>query len=169
MPKKKLNIVLVAALLLIWGLVMYKLFWKEADSSAIEEADFMMATENLESAVPDTIILDLSYRDPFLGKAPRKAKKHVSRSTPQTTSVRKDKKKIVKHINQPEAVKWPSITYSGMIENSNDSRKVAIVNIDNQSHLLAPGDTANQIMLASMNRDSIRVNWNGKTKTVVLN
>lgn len=163
MAKKKLNIVLGVALLSVWALVMYKLFWKGGGEEPIPFTA-PSYVESSEQVVPDSIVLDLDYRDPFLG-ASKKKRPSVSRNatTAQQTPVR----------NTPtiettlvEVDKWPKIEYSGIIENAQSNRQVALVLVDGQSYLLSPGDTVQGMILNSVSNDSILVECFAESRVV---
>ncbi len=171
MFKKKINIVLVSALIVVWGIIMYKLFWPAGADEEI--ADFTPPTATTgEVEVPDSIVLALDYRDPFLGKQKRPKRNHSSSSSGSNsnrgnsaqTRVKQPVKTVV-----PDAVSlWPQVVYVGMIKNAESSEQVAIVHVNNQSFQMAVGDSASGVVLGSMSSDSILVEWQSNKKVVKL-
>ena len=167
MSKKAINSILIGALLLIWGLVLYQLFWGvDTQGTDAPEITFLQESFN-EQQAQDSIVLSLDYRDPFLGKTlnAEPTKQNVLSSGSNGRKTTRLKSTLP---TETKTTDWPRISYNGMIENQSDNRQVAIVNIDQNSHLLALGDTASSVKLTNIHSDFILVEWNGERQTVYL-
>jgi len=106
---------------------------------------------------PDTFSIIAEYRDPFLGK--------IRSAKPKTLQPKKKPKPVQK---EPEPqLRWPSITYGGMIRNQKTGKLVAMVKIDGKDNLLAVGNVVSEVRLVKVYPDSIKVAL-GKVEKMVL-
>lgn len=139
---------------------MYKIFEyvsTDSDNStpiAIDTSYFQ------ETSVPtDTFSLSLDYPDPFLKRhlkyrpKPPVRKKHTS----------KQKKTTPKITKQPaQKIMWPRITYEGMIRS--DETNLALLQINNQSYIIALGKKEQNIHVKQLFQDSILLLYKDEEK-----
>jgi len=174
MKNKKLLYLLLPLTAMVWGLVIYKVMQsleipeeKMADNSAK-----ISSVEN-NSPKPDTFNLLLNYRDPFLANRPP-AKRNaeasfiINKATPSLTSFIKPTENASTNstANSSTTILWPSIEYQGLIENSQNRRKVAMIHINNDIYLLPEGHSASGIKLTKILPDSIQVEFNKQKKFI---
>ena len=159
--KKKLTYILIAGSLLVWGMVIYKLF------SYIDGGDDSMTRHNSIVASPHIIekeeeyTLLLNYRDPFLGKAEASLEKNNS------GSISTKKKKVAKTIKVPEKpLDISFISYAGMITNPTTKKKVALVTIKGKQSMVSEGEVLDEIIFIKNYKDSIQISYLGKTAFV---
>jgi hypothetical protein len=164
MGKKKLNILLGSALIGVWALVMYKLFWSGGEEETVEFAT-VAYVQPPEQILPDSIVLDLEYRDPFLGSStPRRAKKTTGSTGGTPPTARNNPPQVVEI--PVEIDQWPAIKFSGIIENAESSRQVALVSVDGESFLLTLGDTVHDLTLKAVTLDSILIGRHAESRFI---
>jgi hypothetical protein len=170
MRNKKLLYLLLPITAIVWGLVIYKIM-QSLDTTGEENYDIaeIKPIETI-NVVPDTFNLLLNYRDPFLAYRPT-----VRRNVSATFTMNKADLSISNFIKPPEKAAsvsttatnpWPVIEYHGLIENSQNKSKVAMIHIDNAVHLMLEGHTTSGIKLTKILPDSIQVEFNKQKKFI---
>ena len=157
MKNKKGVYLLLVVVLIIWGAVVYRLFFqgKGNDSSNFSNHSFVPEAVDLTS-LNDTFSIHSNYRDPFLGNvAPRNSR---SGGTGPAKSVAKTPVASV--------AKWPTIVFHGLIRNQKSNKQVAWVQIDSHSFNMAPGTTQMGVELKRCFKDSILVVFNAEKRTI---
>jgi len=156
MKSKKAVYILLPIVLILWVIIFYRIF-----TSRNSEPGIVLTNNNLsENYVPqqietDTFNIVASYRDPFLGKT-------VTKNPSITKS--QIKRKPVK--NKPvKSIRWPSITYGGMIKNQKSNKLVAIVKINGQDNLIMEGKEFSGVKIQKVFPDSIRIIYQGEVRT----
>jgi hypothetical protein len=167
MAKKKINIVLILAVLGLWGTVAYKAvsqyFFSEEVKTAAIASDYNFKARKIER---DTFALEKINRDPFLNKAllraesnytvvPRAAVSGTKRTMP--VKVVDDKPKVAKY--------WPIVSYYGYIK-SGDKNELVMLKIGNKIHRLHKGQEVEGLMLNKVFKDSVEVRFNKENKIV---
>ncbi len=151
---KKLLYILIPATIIVWGLIMYKIFNVVNNGSTAPQA--MAATSSFgdkDQLVADTFAMYANYRDPFLGKPPT-----VERST-QT-------KAAVKPVQPVIVLAWPTINYFGTIKNQLSKKQFVMMQIDNQNTAMKPGEVYKGVELLNVFLDSVEVKFNKEKKFV---
>ena len=163
MKNKKLLLILIPCTLLLWGMILYKIF------SVVSPGDEMGASPNLlpsaninEALLTDTFSINPNYRDPFLGKtaktistnseenpSPKKETNHTTVSTPVITNP------------------FPSIVYGGLIKNKQSNKQLILVQINGQGTMMKLGDVVNGVELTKVFRDSIEVKFNKEKRIFI--
>jgi len=151
MKNKTTTYILFALVFLIWGSIVYKMFFQTEDGDdGIANQNYVFK-ENKKSVL-DTFSLALNYSDPFLKNekyAPVRNKVARSSATKKNTpSVKKVKDNVV----------WPVVKYEGVIKHSN-GETTAIVNINGTSHFLKAGNEVQEIKLCTISQDCIIVSY----------
>lgn len=155
MKNKKFTYLLGLLVLIVWGIIIYRIF----DTVAGDEGDFtpvqnMKEQKNANdySAAPDTTRLLLNYKDPF-----RLAKQADT---------------VIKPIAQPVAVSpliskpafsWNFVKYSGYTRSAGSKKLLAVMSINGQSAILQEGETVAEVRLVKNYQDSVKVIFKGKT------
>jgi len=161
MKSKKLTYFLIAIVLGVWGLILYRIFDAVGDN---DDAVATVAVKQQKEAFndfilpKDTVKLLLNYRDPF------------GITKPRDTTVRVSKTISLKSTAAPAkpAMNWSFISYSGYIRNPSSKKLIALVSINGQNVTLAEGETKSQVKLLKNLRDSIKISYGGKTKFIVI-
>lgn len=108
----------------------------------------------------DTFVLQPLARDPFLNRRIITATT-VSRPKMRKVTAPTPVKKTV--VNSP----WPQISYMGSIQSKQRKDALVLVSINNKLHKLSTNETAENITIKKVYRDSIEV-WRGKDKKIIL-
>lgn len=156
MKSKKTTYLLLGGVLVVWGLILWKMFFSKAEDVAPATSVHRVVAE---PAAADTLRLD--YRDPFLEEtvvATRPAPR------PQAT---------VSHVVAPPVEQPPPPSYTehrlrylGRITRSGTAN--GLVEIDGVLHTVRLGDTAEGYRLETIWRDSIKLRHDREILTVRL-
>lgn len=123
MKQKKMVYVLGAAVLVVWGLIIYRIV-----SSVSGNDGYVVATTspvikeayNDYTTSADTTRLSMNYRDPFSGPGRK------------DTIVKLNLKPIANHISAPVKApqNWSFVRYSGFIRNPGSKKLIAMLTIN---------------------------------------
>lgn len=152
MNKKTKTYLLLTAVLLIWGIIGYKVLSANSGDTDAEVGFEKVALKPMQVQEKDTFSILADYRDPFLGTYPKKAVQKKKRAP-------KPKKAPEPEIN---------VQFSGVMTDKDTKRKVYFVTINGQQHLMSVKSEINKVTLLSGTSTSIRIRANGKTRTVEL-
>lgn len=159
MKSKKLTYFLGVLVIVVWGLILYKLFLAvSGDEGPVINNILTPAKESLNdyTIVKDTTRLSLNYRDPFTDKKPEPVEIPVSQLVHKTPV-------------QKPAINWTMIRYVGFIHNPGSKKIIAMVNINGKEIMMTEGETAEQVKLIKNLKDSIKVSYQGAFKFITLN
>jgi len=158
MKNKKLTYVLGLAVLVVWGMIIYRIFAavsaNDDDSTTTAIAPVKEAFNDF-SIPKDTTHLMLNYRDPFGLVAQKDTARFIARRTNVRTVTPTAK-----------TMDWSFIRYSGYMLNPATKKLIALMSINGQNITLAEGQTKNQVKLIKNLRDSIKISFDGKTKFI---
>lgn len=152
MHKNTKTYLLLAAVLLIWGIIGYRVFSGNSDATEAEANFEKSALRSLPTQEKDTFSILADYRDPFLGTFPKKTVKKTKRST-------KPKKAL-----EPEI----KVQFTGLVTDKDSKQKIFFVSINGQQHLMGVKDEIQNVRLLSGTSTSISIWANGKTRTIDL-
>lgn len=156
MKNKAMTYVLGISVLLVWGIIIYRI----VDTVGEDDLPIGVASNNTNKEVyndyalpADTGQLSLNYRDPF------------GLSKPKDTTVAVVKRDILVNNAKPSkpAFDWGFVRYSGYIRNPGSKKLLAIVSINGKTMMMAEGEKADGVQLVSNRQDSIKVTAGGKT------
>ncbi len=148
MKNKKNIYFLIPTVLLIWGIIGYKIVKSINPSqpnatTRVAIADF----KPKELVVSKPYTINANYRDPFLG------------------SIATNKKKV-KRVVQKKSIVFPSVQYVGFIAPIGKKKSpVFILKIYGQQELLKKRETAQELQLVSGNQKEIVLKYKGVKKT----
>ncbi|MEP3208641.1 MAG: hypothetical protein ABJN95_05605 [Maribacter sp.] len=150
MHKNTKTYLLLTAVLLIWGIIGYKVFSGNSDVTEAEASFKKSPLRSLPTQVKDTFSILTDYRDPFLGTFPKKKVKKTKRTSK------------LKKTAEPEI----KIQFTGLVTDKNSKQRIFFVNINGQQHLMSVKDEIQKVQLLSGTSTSIRVRANGKTRII---
>lgn len=158
MKNKKLTYFLGLAVLVVWGIIIYRIFSAatagDDDSPAIAARPLKEAFNDF--TIPkDTTHLLLNYRDPF-GLVKQK-------DTTRTVAKRLVNRQLIVPVRPFD---WGFIHYSGYMLNPATKKLIALVSINGQNTTLSEGQTKYEVKLIKNLRDSIKISFEGKTKFI---
>lgn len=157
MERKKLNTILIVAVALIWGIVIYKFaapYFMKKEPVLTAEVLVKKPIELIQKK--DTVALVFPDRDPFLGRTVT-----LRKPRPQPATLKKTSKSNV--ISKP--VQWPKIAYMGFVKSQSSKGRLGLVRIDGKLHRVQSGMVVNGIKISRVDVDEIRVK-NGREERV---
>jgi hypothetical protein len=160
MKNKKLTYFLVVAVLVVWGLIIYRIVG--AIDTGDDTTGFMPALTKKEpfndyTLPKDTSKLSLNYRDPFGLIQFKDTVKLVSHE------------RTVRNVSiATPPMNWGFIRYAGYIRNPGSKELIALVQINGKSANMRVGDVVDQVKLIKNMQDSVKVLFNGKTKFITI-
>jgi len=163
MKNKGLTYVLGLAVLLVWGMIIYRIFLavnSDDDQPFQNTASLKKEVFNDYTISKDTTKLLLNYRDPFAVLKPEE--KEIAPNKP-------DVQKAVNPVPTRQPVNWNLIKYSGYIHNPGSKKMIAMMNINGKELMMLEGETAEQVKLIKNLKDSVKVAYQGVTRFIVLN
>lgn len=158
MKNKKLTYFLGLIVLVVWGMIIYRIFNAAGEND--DDVQVANARTNKEpfndfSIPKDTTHLLLNYRDPF-GLIKQK----------DTIRLNTSKKFYKKTLTVLKPTNWSFIKYSGYVSNHNTKKLIALVSINGQNVTLSEGEIKDGVKLIKNLRDSIKISFEGKTKFI---
>ena len=176
MKNKRLLYVLLPAVLTIWGLIFQRI-WSAAGNSPEPEMEIVsprFVNRPVASHQPPKLLLD--YSDPFkIGtiNTPRA----MGLAGPSSNAFQQMSTSTSPILNFPAAaspvpvlpVVWPSLRYLGSIDNNRQNTRIALLAIEEKEAMLKIGENRLGIVLTKIFRDSVRVIFQGKNKTIIRN
>lgn len=167
MKSKATTYILLAAVLGVWGFILMKIFSSLSDNTDMPltaKKTFHEQAVNLSyysSKKTGTLLLD--YGDPML------------RSLTSNTTVdlvEPVMQPVVQHYNPPAPVEMEpqiEVQFLGYIENLEDKRPTAIVNIQGKQYMMNKGEQQSGVHLVSITKEFLKIKIGDKTKTVYKN
>lgn len=157
MKSKKSVYILMPIALLVWGIIFYKIYIATKDNNSISIQPAYTPFEKSNSKL-DTFSLIADYPDPFL-------KRNATPGKKTTTGLGKNEKHKKEPKNSEKSpVKWPVITFSGVIANK-DARLVMIA-VDGTNYVMRQKEEKSNVQLLEITSDSILVRYMGEEKFI---
>ncbi len=157
MKGKKINIILITAVILIWSVIIMRFvnFGKPPEPN--ENPAFNNKTYDTDH-IEDTVILLLDYPDPFIKQVSVQQK-----AIPAKKTIQKKAGPKKENIN---AVQWPKIIYGGMISQPEDDNGVGIFVVDNKKFICCRSDSAGLVMVQRITSDTLYISYNNTVKGI---
>lgn len=148
----------MAAVALVWGLIIYRIFGAlgNEDGAGPETA---VASKPLKSPVRDTFSLLANYSDPFLPADAVLQEIVIDSSTLISNPAT---------VNTPATVTEPPvdisfIRYGGMIANPEKKLRMAIINIHGNEQLVKENDVVQEVTIKKITAHKLTVTYKKKT------
>lgn len=155
MKRKKNIYFLVAAVIIVWGILGYKLM--TGFNVTTNNAD-VITTAQFKASKPDkkseTFSIKNDYRDPFLGLLENK-------------NIGNLKPKKIPQVKK-EMIPFPIVVYVGYIAPKDKNEKVFLVAINGQQHIFKINTLINEVKLLSGNSKEITVQFQHQKKSFQL-
>jgi hypothetical protein len=171
---------LLPLVLLVWGLIGWRIWAAASDSATEAEQPPTMALHTKPILISHRPVLLLTYGDPFkpgstpastLSAAPRPVAIDLSNAPVSEKSGTKLNFTI--HPIAPPVtavmITWPQIKYMGVIAHSGSNAQVALLAIDNQELVIKAGKSERDIQVLKLFRDSVQLGFHGQKKSFVRN
>jgi len=165
---KNSTYLLIFVFIAIWGIIGFRFFntldKKDLTENIIDTTDFNIMEVNNKK---DSFQLIKNYNDPFLKKN-TKSKPIIkpinisSNNTPLTIQ-----KPIVPKIQKPILeVSVNHIKYYGLIKNQDKGKKVGVLYIDNNEHLITENIVVGGVEVKTISENEIQINFQEKMFTI---
>jgi hypothetical protein len=162
MKNKKSTYLLGAAVLIVWGLIIYRIFNALNDTgpdASAMSAPVKKETYNDYTIPADTTRLSLNYRDPF--------------GITQTKDTVSDKHMLISAVKTAPreaapGMNWDFIRFVGYIRNPDSKKLVAMIHLNGAELMMSEGEMNSNLKLIKNYRDSIKITYQGKTKFIPL-
>lgn len=152
MKNRKMLIVLVPAVLIIWGAVIYSIYSHlQGPDLNMKRQDRFVLHKNSDIDTSKYRLL-ANYRDPF-GTGNKIREDDLEREN------------LLKNQHLDIPVNWPQIEYRGLI--INNKKWVALLKINNSNFLMQVGEEKSNIKLIKMYNDSALLKFQKATKTFI--
>lgn len=158
MKNKKLAYILLPVVLLVWGIVGYKLYVKFFGEEDAIITNTEIVSEDKANAITDHFEIANNYRDPFLGNAVREA---VVSTQPAIAPLQRQTV-VIPPVMKP-VVHWPAIKVGGLV---NDKKFMGI--ISGKSVLLDKGEQALGVTFIKSSKDSVWFKFSNEQKAYPL-
>lgn len=176
MKSKRPVYALLAAVVLIWGLIAQRL-WSAAQRPQPLDSQVSNSGRGheLKEADQHPPPLLLSYTDPFQADRRGESRPLLGKLPASSTlPPRQHSESALNFSPAPVAksvpsVVWPEVKYLGSISNQRQGAKVALLSIDNLDFTLKPGDTIKGVKALKVSADSLTVMFSGQKKTLLKN
>lgn len=167
MKSKATTYILIAAVLGVWGFILMKIFSSLSDNSDMPvtaKKTFKEQPVNLSfysSKKTGTLLLD--YADPML--------RDLAVRTTDLPMEPALQNPVNDYIPPAPVEMEPQIDvqYLGFIENLEDKRPTAIVNIQGMQYMMNNGERQSGVHLVSINKEYLKIKIGDKTKTIYKN
>jgi hypothetical protein len=146
MKNRKLLFFLISAVVIIWGVIIYKVFSWMGDDSLEKSAPVEVVNKNISTSVKDTFSLLLNYPDPF-GFHPVISREMNHSAGKAITSK-----------------KWPSISFYGTISTGNKKTTLASLRVNGNEVIMKQGDTCCGMRLVTVKKEGIVVRYHGEER-----
>ena len=150
MKKQYKTYLLLAVVLLVWGLIGFRIVKAINPSNEKEKPNFEIKEFAYKKVIKKkAFFVKADYRDPFLGTYPKKkSKKRVY------------KKQVVEN--------WPSIEFLGTMGDKNGRNNMYFVSINGKQELMQVPQKIGEVKLISGTKKQIKVSYKGKRKSILL-
>ena len=150
MSKNTKTYLLLGIVLLIWGIIGFKVvkaIAKEPEMPVVEPS-----TRVWQKTVKkkDTFTLLADYRDPFLGTLPVTKKKVVRQAIHKKPRVKRN------------------IVYAGLVSQSKSGKSMFFVSIEGRQHMMSERQKIEGVTLVKGNEKSITVHYDGRSETILI-
>lgn len=163
MKKKPVLFLLLAAAILVWGTVAWRIIsGLSGGNKMVRRVVPQKVLVIEEDGFADSFEIKANYPDPFLGGWPRSNTASVRK---KPTPVKKEVKVAPEKPKEPE-IDWSFIQYKGLIKNKN-GKKVGLASIKGQDFIINEGMEINEVLIKKIFEDSIQVFYSKKIKHIL--
>lgn len=164
MKNKITTYALLAAVIGIWGYVIYKII------HATQEDDNISNVKKQKTIVPEDLSyytvkkhdsLNLNFRDPIYYKDNKAINQNIS-----TVNKSEEMNTTTNDYYTPPADPETMIQYLGFVENDKTKKKTAMIQIENEQYMLGVRETIKQVTILELKDDYIRIKDKSKTRTI---
>lgn len=150
MATQKNTYLLLVIVLVIWGLIAYKIYRHIAPKDRISTGNTGHYSYHPHTASDTfTYVLHTGYRDPFLGTLPKKHKKMIHKKHTKPPL----KKNKIKH-------PFPGLTYRGLVNPKTAKReRIFMIEINGKNELFKIGQRVSGVKLLNGNENEVQIQF----------
>ncbi|WP_117885631.1 hypothetical protein [Aureibaculum luteum] len=152
MKNKKNIFFLLPAVMIIWGVLGYRIFTSLSPTNTVTSVNLattQFIPQKIEAS--ESFTINTEYRDPFLGTVSKKPSIKTKRST----------KKVTITPQKP----FPTIIYKGVVAATGKKEQVFIISINGQQQFFKKNSTKNDVKLLRGTITEIVVQFQGQKQT----
>lgn len=154
MKSKKNIYILLPTVLLVWGLIGYRVFaGLDPDKDMVDSMPMTKEFKPLKLVANNNYTIEANYRDPFLGTLENRV---FNKTIP---------KKVYK---QKEEIVFPEILYKGIFSPGDYSKSVFLILIDGEQEMFKLREIHQEVKLISGDKEKIIVKYKKEKKTYYL-
>ncbi len=161
MAKKKINILLLAVVLGLWGTVAYRYLNRFFAGDAQKQADTHQQAATFTARQKDTFELSSVSRDPFLNRLTAEKKTAGARPRFRPPVAKKEVKPVVQ-------TPFPSVGYFGYVK-SGQQKELVVLKINGKLVKLHAGEARDGFKVGKIYKDSVQVSAGGQTQYIKRN
>lgn len=167
MDNKKTKYLLGILLIIIWGLVCYRIYQRvQPNRDAIIYQPSTIANAS-DAPLLDSFELLLDYRDPFFKTTARRTHRSPKLTeSPKVSNNTSKKRAAPKKKSKPKPIEFPPISYKGTVQVKN-KKAVALLSINQQMVNLQEGEKFEEVVLQKIYTDSIRISFQKEIRTIL--
>ena len=154
MKNKKALYILIPAVVLVWGVIFYKIFTKVNNNQEFTQPVQTVAKPDTTQSEPLNYSIQANYRDPFLKEKVQIKEKNKEEEETKTKKSRNNRRRRV-----VQRTRWPDVRYQGVIKNRKNDRYVILIEINNKQHLFHQGDTIHEMCLEKFTKDTVHLKY----------
>ncbi len=164
MKNKKTLYFLIPLVVIVWGLLFYKIFGYIGDKKP-DNLNTMSVNIKSDTTIDvDTFKLLANYDDPFLDKPYQMEESPIFENQNDIIKTPPPKPKQTEVIS---TIPWPKISYGGIIKNNISNKTIVIVYINGSGKIMTLGESSNNVLLKKIYKDSIIVEFNKEIKKFI--
>lgn len=163
MKNKGVTYLLLGAVCLIWGIVIYRIISCMGDEETGMPETSSSKYVDLDS-VTEKYALIASYRDPFLGKSVIVPYANQQRKASMVKPI-----VIPKPITPPKPVvyiDWSFIQYHGLISNKGTAKLIGLLKIKEEDHIVSANTAIGDVKITFLSKDSVGVIYQEQKKMI---
>ncbi len=155
MKNKKNIYILLTAVLLVWGILGYRIFSTVNPSNKkLQTAIVSNSFKPQQLQESETFIINTDYRDPFLGTFSKKKKVKV--------------KKIIRTTRKTPKTPFPVIIYKGLVSAKGKQQQVFLINIAGQQYFFKKNNTYKEVKLLRGSNKQVVLRFQGQQQAFAL-
>ncbi len=150
MKSKKAQRILLICVLVVWGLIVYRVFIYMKKDETVNSTQIQNIKQSKKNISTDSLVLLLNYTDPFC------LSKILPNNTKVSSVINSDKNKT-KSTKINESMPIPKLIYKGTIYNQIKQKNIGIVQCNQNSIFISEGDSIQSWIIAKIYKDSLLI------------
>jgi len=164
MKNKKLTYILFPVVIIVWGLIVYRLFFEGKVTPENIKQTVKPVKNKIETSEKETYKLIANYRDPFLSSKGTKSTVGIIENQ-KSQAKSNTKSNLRRRRTSVSRTRWPEVKYSGFIEGSK-AKHTILLEVKSKNYLAYVGDTIDQIFIKEFYGDSLLVVYKNEEKSL---